>query len=171
MAARKKPARKKAASPKNAGRTPVYREEFARQAHELCLLGYTDGDLAGFFDVSETTINNWKRRYPAFLESIREGKTVADGKVALATYRRATGEIVTLEKEIKMPGGITKVVKVQEFVPGDSAAQRFWLMNRQPDRWKPEKHIFATDPNNPFLFAPVDRVELVPMKGDGDRDD
>ncbi|WP_287994353.1 hypothetical protein, partial [Acidiphilium sp.] len=84
---------------------------------------------------------------------------------------RATGEVVTLEKEIKLPGGKIGKIKVQEFVPGDSAAQRFWLMNRQPDRWKPERHIFASDPNNPFLLATVDRIELVPMKGNGDRED
>ncbi len=166
---KKRAPRKPAAS--GAGRPPAYRDEYARQATELCLLGYTDKDLAAFFEVTETTINNWKLRYPEFLESIRAGKTVADAKVAGAAYRRATGEIVSLKKVLKLPKGVLREVTIEEYVPGDSAAQRFWLMNRQPERWKPERHIFQSDPANPFLLATVDRVELVPMKGDGDRED
>ena len=43
---------------------------YAEQARKLCLLG-TDAELADFFEVSESTINNWKFDYPEFSESIK----------------------------------------------------------------------------------------------------
>ncbi|MCV5625819.1 hypothetical protein OFN31_29725, partial [Escherichia coli] len=49
-----------------------YQEAYAEQARKLCLLGYTDAELADFFEVSESTINKWKLDYPKFSESIKK---------------------------------------------------------------------------------------------------
>ena len=56
------------------GRPTAYKKEYAEQAMRLCLLGATDQEMAGFFSVSEQTINTWKGKHPSFLESIRKGK-------------------------------------------------------------------------------------------------
>ena len=47
-----------------AGRPTEYRPEYAEDTRKLCLLGFTDAQLADFFDVSEATINNWKLAHP-----------------------------------------------------------------------------------------------------------
>jgi hypothetical protein len=39
------------------GRPSSYRVEFAEQAYKLCLLGATDGEMAGFFATTEQTVN------------------------------------------------------------------------------------------------------------------
>lgn len=52
-------------------RPTKYQEAYAEQARKLCLLGYTDAELADFFEVSESTINKWKLDYPKFSESIK----------------------------------------------------------------------------------------------------
>lgn len=52
-------------------RPTKYQEAYAEQARKLCLLGYTDAELADFFEVSESTINKWKLDYPEFSESIK----------------------------------------------------------------------------------------------------
>lgn len=52
-------------------RPTKYQEAYAEQARKLCLLGYTDAELADFFEVSESTINKWKIDYPKFSESIK----------------------------------------------------------------------------------------------------
>ncbi|MES1763769.1 hypothetical protein ACKWMU_12765, partial [Escherichia coli] len=54
-------------------RPTKYQEAYAEQARKLCLLGYTDAELADFFEVSESTINKWKLDYPEFSESIKKG--------------------------------------------------------------------------------------------------
>ncbi len=53
-------------------RPTKYQEAYAEQARKLCLLGYTDAELADFFEVSESTINKWKLDYPKFSESIKK---------------------------------------------------------------------------------------------------
>lgn len=118
------------------GRDTKYRTEYAEQARKLCLLGYVDAELATFFDVSETTINNWKLSHPAFLESMRAGKAVADAEVAESLYRRATGERVIIERAVKSADGNHQIVKLSQFVLGDVTAQRLWLLNRRKESWR-----------------------------------
>ena len=57
-----------------AGRPTNYRDEYAQQAGKLAKLGATDKELADFFDVTTTTINNWKVNFPEFLASLKMGK-------------------------------------------------------------------------------------------------
>lgn len=52
------------------GRPSDFLPEFVDQAAKLCRLGAIDRDLADFFDVSEVTINAWKKAHHEFLESI-----------------------------------------------------------------------------------------------------
>lgn len=56
------------------GRPTYFKEEYVELAYKYCLLGATDKDLAQFFEVTETTINNWKNDHPEFFESIKKGK-------------------------------------------------------------------------------------------------
>jgi hypothetical protein len=79
-------------APRPNGRPSRYKSEFAGQAYTLCAKGFLDSDLADFFKVSETTINNWKLAYPEFLESIKTGKDEFDVTVVEGALKhRATG--------------------------------------------------------------------------------
>ena len=73
------------------GRPTAYRREFCELAHNYCLLGATNAELAGFLDVSPRTIDNWIASHPAFAEAVREGRVVADARVARCLYERAVG--------------------------------------------------------------------------------
>lgn len=118
------------------GRETGYRVEYNDQARKLCLLGYIDSELASFFGVCERTINNWKSEFPAFLQSIRDGKDAADAEVADSLYRRATGENIIIEKAIKKSDGSYEVLSLKQFVPGEVQAQRLWLLNRRKGNWR-----------------------------------
>lgn len=112
-----------------------FKEDYIEQAYRLCLLGATDKELGEFFHVSEQTINNWKKDYPPFFESIKEGKSNADARVAQALYKRATGYS---HKEVHVSnyrGDITLTELTKEYPP-DTAAAIIWLKNRQPDKWR-----------------------------------
>jgi len=123
------------------GRDSKYRVEFNEQARKLCLLGYTDEELAAFFNICVATLNNWKRDIPAFLESIKEGKEAADANVADSLYRRATGETVLVERVIKDEQGKHDVLKISQYIPGDVQAQRLWLLNRRKLNWRDKQEI------------------------------
>ena len=120
-----------------------YRQEYAEQARKLCLLGFTDKQLAVFFGVNESTINRWKDKYPEFCKSIKSGKVIADAQVVDSLYNRAMGIEVT-EVEVR-DDGKKKVKRVtKKHIPPDPTAQIFWLKNRQPELWR-EKSTVANE--------------------------
>jgi hypothetical protein len=74
-----------------AGQPTLYKSDYCTQAHNYCLLGATNEDLAGFFDVTRRTIDNWIAAHPEFADAVRSGRTIADMRVARCLYERAVG--------------------------------------------------------------------------------
>jgi DNA-binding transcriptional regulator YiaG len=158
-ATRKKTARKKANGksvegefiPGKGGRPTKFRNEFIEEAFRLALLGISDAKIAEALEVTETTVNNWKIKHPAFFESIRRGKTLADSEIAHALYVRAKGCSTTdvrvvLEKDGE---GVRQEVRREEFTkhhPPDTKAASLWLRNRQRENWREEKHVLSQRP-------------------------
>ncbi|MFO1082649.1 MAG: helix-turn-helix domain-containing protein [Reyranellaceae bacterium] len=117
------------------GRPTLYCEEFAEQAHRLCLMGAINDDLARAFEVSTRTIENWLRSQPVFREAVRRGREMADGDVAHGLYRRAVGYTYLANKVLATEGEAVTVPYEVHCLP-DTRAAIFWLRNRQPRRWR-----------------------------------
>lgn len=94
--------------------------------------GYTDKELASLLSLTEQTVNNYKKLFPQFFESIKTGKAIANGKVESGLYQRAIGysfpSVHILRNGEKIP--------VIKHVPPDPAAAKFWLTNRERERWQ-----------------------------------
>ena len=99
------------------GSSSLFRADYCDQARKLCLLGAIDRDLGRYFEVSERTINRWKRQHPEFAEALRCGKAAADAEVAEALHAKA--------------------------LKGDMTAISFWLRNRRPDLWRDRREGLA----------------------------
>jgi hypothetical protein len=125
------------------GRPTRYKSEYADQVFKLCLLGAIDTELADFFGVSEKTINTWKKKHPEFLQSIKDGKTRADTRVAESLFHRALGYSHP-EDRIFNNSGEPMVVETTKRYPPDTTAAIFWLKNRQKDQWRDQKHVDVT---------------------------
>jgi DNA-binding XRE family transcriptional regulator len=117
------------------GRPTSYRAEYAAQALKLCKLGLTDKELAEYFEVSEQTLNAWKKAHPAFLESLKGGKTLADAEVASKLFHRATG-YEHQDTDIRVIDGQIVQTQIIKHYPPDTTAAIFWLKNRQPAKWR-----------------------------------
>ncbi|MHA3884583.1 transposase [Stutzerimonas kunmingensis] len=117
------------------GRPTRYKAEYAEQAAKLCKLGLTDKEMAKFFEVSESTLNNWKQSHPAFLESLKGGKEMADAEVAAKLFHRATG-YEHPEDDIRAINGEIVITPTIKHYPPDTTAAIFWLKNRQPAKWR-----------------------------------
>jgi len=131
-----------------AGRPTEYRVEYIERAKEMCANGATDAELAEEFDVSVTTLYNWRAKHPEFLEALKLPKNQADERVERSLFERATG--YTRESvKIFMPAGADKPVeaKFMEHVPPDPTAMIFWLKNRKPNVWRDRKETELTGPN------------------------
>lgn len=140
------------------GRPSNYRAEYAKQAYKLCLLGATDADIADFFGVTETTINNWKSAHPEFFESLKAGKAPADATVAASLYRRATGYRHRAVK-IFNANGVPLVVPYTEIYAPDTTAAIFWLKNRRPDLWRDKQdHEHSGPEGGPVEMTITHRV-------------
>ncbi len=121
---------------KTMGRPSLYRKEYVPYVGKLARLGALEKQIADFFEVSEETITYWKRKYPEFLRSLREGRILADAEIADALYHRAKGYRVKATKIFcSDKGGVTKV-PCMEVYPPDTPAIKFWLTNRVPKLWR-----------------------------------
>lgn len=118
----------------------LYQPEYADWAYKFCLLGATDAELAANFDVSEQTINNWKKLYPDFLESILNGKDRADANVAESLYKRAMG-YSHVETKVFCSEGEIVTYDVDKHYPPDTRAVFLWLKNRQSGKWKDKQEV------------------------------
>lgn len=126
------------------GRPSAYRPEYAAQAEKLTKLGAIDRELAEFFGVSEQTINAWKKEHPAFLESVKRGKEIADAEVAEKLYHRATGYQHPDTHVSNYQGTVTLTPLTKHYAP-DPTAAIFWLKNRQPAKWRDRVEVAVTD--------------------------
>jgi len=122
------------------GRPALYKDEYVKLAYNYCLLGATDADLAHYFEVEETTVNNWKIAHVDFFESIKKGKVEADAKVAKSLYKRAIGYDQKTDKIFQFQGEPVVVPTIDHIQP-DTTAQIFWLKNRQPAKWRDKIEI------------------------------
>lgn len=127
------------------GRPTKYDPTYNEQAYKLCLLGFTDPELAIFFEVNDDTIYEWKIVYPEFSEAVKRGKAIADADVAQSFHKRAVG--YTYEEKTFEGGELTKTVEKE--MPPDAGAALNWLKNRQKTKWT-DKQVLSNDPENPL---------------------
>jgi hypothetical protein len=113
------------------GQPTKYKIAYNKEVYKLCLLGATDKQIADFFGVDESTITGWKKKYPKFFTSIKEGKIKADTEIADSLFNRAKGYSHKDTKFATFEGKITDTKEFIKHYPPDTAAAFIWLKNRQ----------------------------------------
>lgn len=122
------------------GRPPTYRAEFAKQARKLAAGGFTDAEIADFFDVTPRTLHRWKHDRAGFSVALKRGKEVADDLVEDSLFRSAVGFTRDAVK-IFQHEGAPVIVPYVEHHPPSVTAQIFWLKNRRRDQWRDKQEI------------------------------
>lgn len=128
------------------GRPSSYRPEYADMARKFALLGASDVRMAELFDVSIATFDNWKKAYPEFLGSLKEGKEFADANIANSLYHRALG-YEHPEDDIRAINGEIVITPTVKRYPPDTGAATLWLKNRQPNTWRDKIDASITGPD------------------------
>ena len=120
--------------------------EYVRHLAEVC---ENDEELALRCGINLSLFRKWKKEYPELAEAINLGKAESDYAVIKALHKKATGFNVGIKKNYKLkridfdPDTGKKIREYEElatgieetFVPADLNAEKFWLKNRQSDRW------------------------------------
>jgi hypothetical protein len=137
-------------APRAHGRPTKYKPEYAEEARTMCERGATNADLAIHFGVALSTIWVWQTTNKDFFESCKLGKDVANERVKQSFFMRATGYDYHAEKIMSYEGQVIRA-GYMEHVPPDTAAARFWLVNRCPDEFR-EKQLLEHDvpPDSPI---------------------
>jgi hypothetical protein len=126
------------------GRPTLYDPAVCEQAHNYCLLGATNDELAGFLGVSARTIDRWIADRADFGDAVRRGRVVADSRVARGLYDRAVGYDRTNERFV-MVGGELKAITSTVRYPASVQACIFWLRNRRRQTWREAPNAAPAD--------------------------
>lgn len=120
---------------KKTGPKPSYLNHPLSKVEMLAKLGASNGQIAQFYEVDETTIDYWIKNYKDFRDARKRGGIEADLKVAHSLYQRAIGFEYEETKAVRSASGdfITEVTK--KFQIPDVKAIIHWLRIRQRDVW------------------------------------
>ena len=132
------------------GRPTAFHPEMCEQAHNYCLLGAINDELAEFFAVSPRTIDNWIARHSDFAAAVKSGRVIADAKVARGLYARAVGYDRKVERAIVVGGELKPLTSTVHY-PANVQACIFWLRHRRRRTWRAAPNESA---------APVDDFAL-----------
>lgn len=131
--------------PSKRGRPTKFKPAILRQVRFLAKKGFTDKELSEFFRVSEKTLNTWKKAHPVFLQSLKDGKAVANDKVQNSLFQKAIGYSHP-DTHVSNHQGTVTLTPVVKHYPPDTTACIFWLKNRKPTEWrdKVESNVHIT---------------------------
>lgn len=120
--------------------------------------GGTEVGVAKQLGVGYSTFRKYKNEHPEFRAALLEGETPANLKVENSLFERCLGGERKVEKAMKLKT-VTyengKRVKEEErveivtetvFIPPDTPAIKFWLINRLPDKWRDKVDTSLSDP-------------------------
>lgn len=111
-----------------------------KQVEKLARRGWTDLEMARFFEVDQATWYRWKAADEAFCEALKEWKAEADAQIERSLYERAKGYSHP-EDKIFVDKGEPVIVPTTKHYPPDTTAMIFWLKNRQPERWRDKQEL------------------------------
>lgn len=112
--------------------------------------GLTDKEIAEKMCINKSTLYEYKKKYPEFANALKESKRVADAKVEQALYKNAIGYYY--EEESMAPTG--EIREIRKYAKPQTSAQKTWLRNRQPDRWREkQEHEITGKDGGPVVFT------------------
>jgi hypothetical protein len=136
------------------GRPTLYQPEYPDLARRFCQLGGTNEDLADFFDVSRSTIDEWLRIHDAFAEAVRQGRDLIDMVVADKLLSRIMGYTHEGRRYVLHNGEEREVRHVVHYPP-DVRACIFWLRNRRRQQWLERSQ---PEPDNGLTFDDLEEA-------------
>lgn len=161
----KKPAKDKPDAVKKMGRPSKFDSLDLDKVRKVASKGWTDAEMADFFEVTEQTWNNWKLAHEDFFESLKEWKAEADLRVERSLYERAIGYSHP-EDKIFNDGGEPLVVPTRKNYPPDTTAAIFWLKNRQSGNWRDKQETEHTVSDDMKSF--LESISSQPRLSNGD---
>lgn len=141
--------------PKHAGgRPPKIKADIDDAvANALASKGFTDEEIASLYNVSRQTVDNWKKKYPSFFASLKDGKDIADKAVEVSLFKRARGYSHP-DVNITNYKGRAIITPIIKHYPPDPTSMIFWLKNRKKEEWRDKlDHEHSGKDGEPLVFS------------------
>ena len=121
-------------------------ERHPRLVRWMARCGLTNAEIARSpeFGISERTFRTWQIEHPEILQSLKEGRDLADDRVEDSLYKRALGYEYEETETTAGADGSRRIKKTKKAVAPDVTACIFWLKNRQPERWRDVRQVEQT---------------------------
>lgn len=114
------------------GTKGLYTDEICLTVEKLAEQGCTDEQIAKAIGIGKRTFYEWLNRHPHFSHAINKYRGLANMYVENALFRSALGYNYT-EEQLSKDGF---AVECKKHMTGSVAAQKYYLNNRMPDRYK-----------------------------------
>lgn len=95
----------------------------------------TTFDVAQELGVTERTIYRWKRIHTDFCQAITDKREMYDDEIERSMGQRALGYYYEDTHVSTFRGEVT-LTPIVKHMPGDVSAQKHWLANRRPLKWR-----------------------------------
>jgi len=105
------------------------------QIRKLACKGWTDAEMADFFEISIDSWYYWKSTRPDFFNSLKDWKDQYDERIQISLAESALG-YQHREDKVFVHQGQTIVVPTIKHYPPNPTSMIFWLKNRQPEQWR-----------------------------------
>ena len=142
----------KAKEARPVGRPTEYRPEMCDDVRKWVEEGIVNHEIAARLGIAESTLYEWKQKYPEFAEAFEKGHQYRHQNVINALYKRCIGytyEEITKEP-VEIPSDdpdkppkkrmvVTK--KVRKQMAPDTNAIEFYLTNKLPDQFKHKTEV------------------------------
>ena len=115
---------------------------------------YNISNIASRMGISASTFYEWRKNHPEIEAAFQEGRRVLDEKVENSFFDMCIGFVKKVKKQHKLRRkefnengkGIAEYEELveaedEEYIPPNVAAQKFYLCNRMPDRYRPETAV------------------------------
>lgn len=162
---KKQPVKKKKSKKKSknvGGRPTKYKPEYLAVMYKLTELGGTDKDVVAAIGVSESTLNEWKLKYPEVSGALKRGKDFSNNEIKTALFQVAKGWSHKDTKFATFEGKITDEKVYKKHYPPNVRAIMFWLINRDRDNWKPINELQPGNDNQEIADALAKLAESLP---------
>ncbi len=108
---------------------PALAEGYARE-------GLTEKDIAAKLGVAVSTFEDYKKKYPLFLEALLKGKEPVDFQVVNAGLKSALGFKETIRRGKVLSDGTVVHYDDELYFPPNPKMIEMWLCNRKNNIWK-----------------------------------
>lgn len=123
--------------------------------------GATDQEICTALHINRDTLYNWRDRSPQLAAMMQAYKDGFDLRIERSLAQSALGYTYQSEKIMVVDGKVERI-PVTEYVQPVTAAQIFWLKNRQPWAWR-DKHELDVTGDLQVTEVPDDRKLAMQM--------